>query len=175
MRPLRASQVEGIFFFRRPDPCILLYMRRASIFLIALFSFPGTGVSAGTAPVKKLELGACTLPGLPPDARCGIHEVWENRVAKSGRKIPLRVAVLPAQSPDRLPDPFIYFEGGPGQSSVAAGPILGGGRILGRSGIRRPAQTAGHPARRLPGHRRIGRPDEVPPGAPSLTLTREGS
>jgi pimeloyl-ACP methyl ester carboxylesterase len=67
-----------------------------------------------------LELGACTIPGLPADARCGTYEVWENRVAKSGRRIPLRVVVLPAQGPDRLPDPFIYFEGGPGQSSVVA-------------------------------------------------------
>ena len=73
-----------------------------------------------TATAPKLKLKPCTLPGLPPDARCGTYEVWENRAAKSGRRIPLRVAVLPAQGPDRLPDPLIYFEGGPGQSSVAA-------------------------------------------------------
>ncbi len=95
-------------------------MRRASIFLIALSLFPGIGFSADASPIKKFELGACTIPGLPQDARCGTYEVWENRAAKSGRKIPLRVVVLPAQGPDRLPDPFIYFEGGPGQSSVAA-------------------------------------------------------
>jgi len=73
-----------------------------------------------TAPTTKLELAPCTIPGLPPEARCGTYEVWENRAAKSGRKIPLRVAVIPAQGPDRLPDPFIYFEGGPGESSVMA-------------------------------------------------------
>jgi hypothetical protein len=27
-----------------------------------------------------------------------------SRIARSGRKIPLRVAVIPAQDPDRLPD-----------------------------------------------------------------------
>ncbi|HEV2845676.1 MAG TPA: alpha/beta fold hydrolase, partial [Thermoanaerobaculia bacterium] len=43
---------------------------------------------------------------------------------KSGRKIPLRVVVIPATGPDRRPDPFIYFEGGPGQSSVAAAPWI---------------------------------------------------
>ncbi len=73
-----------------------------------------------TAKAPKLELKPCTIPGLPPEARCGTYEVWENRAARSGRKIPLRVAVIPAQGPDRLPDPFIYFEGGPGQSSVMA-------------------------------------------------------
>ncbi|HEX3554419.1 MAG TPA: alpha/beta fold hydrolase [Thermoanaerobaculia bacterium] len=87
---------------------------------MALALFPGVGFSADTSPVKKFELGACTIPGLPADARCGIYEVWENRAAKSGRKIPLRVVVLPAQGPDRLPDPFIYFDGGPGESSVEA-------------------------------------------------------
>ena len=95
-------------------------MRRISIFLIVLAFFPGKGFPADATPIKKFELGACTIPGLPPEARCGTYEVWENRAAKSGRKIPLRVAVLPAQGPDRLPDPFIYFEGGPGQSSVVA-------------------------------------------------------
>src|SRR6185295_5570286 len=97
-------------------------MRRASTLALLLWTcIPGLALAAeaaGKAP--KLELKPCTIPGLPPEARCGTYEVWENRAAKSGRKIPLRVAVIPAQGPDRLPDPFIYFEGGPGQSSVVA-------------------------------------------------------
>jgi pimeloyl-ACP methyl ester carboxylesterase len=76
---------------------------------------------ANAAP--KLELKPCTIPGLPPEARCGTYEVWENRAAKSGRKIPLRVVVLPALGPDRLPDPFVHFTGGPGSSSVVAGVV----------------------------------------------------
>jgi pimeloyl-ACP methyl ester carboxylesterase len=66
----------------------------------------------------RLTLGACTDPKLPKDARCGTYEVCENRAAKTGRKIPLRVAVLPALGPDRLPDPVVYFNGGPGNSAV---------------------------------------------------------
>jgi pimeloyl-ACP methyl ester carboxylesterase len=110
-------------------------MRHTSISLIAIACFPVLGFTAGTAPVKnveagsaasapKLELKPCTIPGMPPDARCGTYEVWENRAAKSGRRIPLRVVVLPAQGPDRLPDAYTYFEGGPGQSSVAAAPWI---------------------------------------------------
>ena len=83
----------------------------ALVFLTALPSF---------AAQPRLELAPCTIPGLPSEARCGTYEVWENRAARSGRKIPLRVVVIPAEGPDRLPDPFIYFEGGPGQSSVMA-------------------------------------------------------
>jgi pimeloyl-ACP methyl ester carboxylesterase len=101
-------------------------MRRTSIFaVLASLCIPGPALSAeGAAQAPKLELKPCTIPGLPPEARCGTYEVWENRAAKSGRKIPLRVLVLPARGPDRLPDPFIYFEGGPGESSVAAAPWI---------------------------------------------------
>lgn len=72
-------------------------------------------------PAQKLELKPCTVPGLPPDARCGTYEVWENRAARKGRRIPLLVAVIPALGPDRLSDPFVYFAGGPGDSSVSGG------------------------------------------------------
>jgi len=65
-----------------------------------------------------LELKPCTISGLPPDARCGVYEVFENRAAKSGRKIPLQIVVLPATGPKRLPDPLVYFAGGPGASSI---------------------------------------------------------
>jgi pimeloyl-ACP methyl ester carboxylesterase len=83
---------------------------------------PLASLASIAAPVPKLELKPCaTLSGLPPEARCGTYEVWENRAAKSGRKIPLRVVVLPAKEPDRLPDPFVHFTGGPGSSSVMAG------------------------------------------------------
>ena len=94
-------------------------MRRASIFLIAFVCFPSLVLAADAKPVKKFELGPCTtIPGLPPDARCGTYEVWENRAAKSGRRIPLRVVVIPALGPDRLPDAFTYFNGGPGDPAV---------------------------------------------------------
>jgi pimeloyl-ACP methyl ester carboxylesterase len=48
------------------------------------------------------------------------------RCGRTGRRSPtaLRVVVIPAQGPGRLPDPFIYFDGGPGQSSVANAPWI---------------------------------------------------
>jgi pimeloyl-ACP methyl ester carboxylesterase len=79
------------------------------------------GPATAAPTVQKLALGPCASPGLPADARCGTYEVYENRAAKSGRKIPLRVVVLPALGADRLPDPFVYFAGGPGDSSVSEG------------------------------------------------------
>ncbi|HKV11504.1 MAG TPA: alpha/beta hydrolase [Thermoanaerobaculia bacterium] len=92
---------------------------------VCALGLAGGAVAAETAaPAKKLSLGACTVPGLPPDAKCGTYEVWENRAAKSGRKIPLLVVVIPALGPDPLPDPFVYFAGGPGDSSVSGGGFL---------------------------------------------------
>jgi pimeloyl-ACP methyl ester carboxylesterase len=96
-------------------------MKRASIFLLAVAVFPGAGLAADTHPAKKFELGACTLAWLPKDARCGVYEVFENRSAKSGRKIPLQVVVLPATGPERLTDPLLYFAGGPGGPSLEEG------------------------------------------------------
>lgn len=77
-------------------------MRIVPVFLFLIL--PGL---AAAAPAPKLELKPCAavIPGLPPEARCGTYEVWEDRAAKSGRKIPLRVVVLPARDPTGSPIP----------------------------------------------------------------------
>jgi pimeloyl-ACP methyl ester carboxylesterase len=78
-------------------------------------------VFALSAAAPKIELGPCTGTDLPAEARCGTYEVFENRTAKAGRKIPLRLAVLPALGPGRLPDPIVFVNGGPGESAVKDG------------------------------------------------------
>ena len=75
---------------------------------------------AAEAP-RRPELAPCKEAGMPAGALCGTYEVFENRAARTGRKIPLHVVVLPAQGADRLPDPLIYFAGGPGDGSVSEG------------------------------------------------------
>ena len=92
------------------------------IIALSLFGLSLSALAvAAPAPPRRLELGPCTSSGLPAEARCGTYEVFENRAARSGRKIPLRVAVLPATGPDRLPDPILYFAGGPGDGSISEG------------------------------------------------------
>ena len=83
--------------------------------------------SAGAQQRQALALAPCTLPGVgaAENARCGTLSVYENRVAK-GRKIQLRVVVLPATGPEREPDPIFFIAGGPGSSVVEdAGGIAG--------------------------------------------------
>ena len=90
----------------------------------ALASSPKPGAS-------HLQLSPCKLPGIGREVRCGRFDVWEDRAKRAGRKISLRVVVLPATGSDREPDPVFIFEGGPGESAVesAAGEAAGGAEV----------------------------------------------
>lgn len=78
------------------------------------------GAEGGPSADASLTLEPCELPGYDGEARCGVLQVWEDRSARKGRRIGLRVAVLPAPGPDRAPDPLFAITGGPGQSAVQA-------------------------------------------------------
>jgi pimeloyl-ACP methyl ester carboxylesterase len=69
---------------------------------------------------SKVKLEPCEIPSLKISALCGKYEVYEDREAKSGRKIALNILVLPALTSTPKPDPVFYFEGGPGGSAVAS-------------------------------------------------------
>src|SRR5579872_2599631 len=77
------------------------------------------GAPAKVAPRSYASrLTACKIPGETGevDAFCGLHEVWENRAAKQGRKIHLKVVVLPSLAAAPKPDPVFFFGGGPGEA-----------------------------------------------------------
>ena len=92
-------------------------------------------VTPGAGGTSSLPLTPCALTapgaGVVIHARCGTLEVWEDREARSGRKIPLRVAVVPASGRDVKPDPLFILAGGPGQAAIRTYPMLAGafGRI----------------------------------------------
>jgi pimeloyl-ACP methyl ester carboxylesterase len=88
-----------------------------TLFLACLLAFGAAGPSAAAG----LALGPCTFEGLPKEARCGTYEVFEDRSAGSGRRIPLRVVVVPASAPQKHSDAVAYFSGGPGESAVEDG------------------------------------------------------
>ena len=76
------------------------------------------------AHAAELELAPCEVPGLEGEVRCGTYEVFEDRAAMSGRKIPLYVVVLPARGESPEPDPVVFFAGGPGGSTAEQAPGL---------------------------------------------------
>jgi pimeloyl-ACP methyl ester carboxylesterase len=61
-------------------------------------------------------LKPCHIPGLKDTAKCGTFEVWENRDAKAGRRIGLKVIVLPATGSPRASDAITFLGGGPGDA-----------------------------------------------------------
>ena len=98
--------------------------RSTVLALLAILSggaAPALAAQPPVEPPRRPELAPCKEPGAPPDALCGTYEVFENRAARSGRKIPLKVLVLPAKDAPRLSDPLIYFAGGPGDASIPEG------------------------------------------------------
>src|SRR6202035_3710502 len=74
---------------------------------------------AAPPPPPTLELVPCQLPGLERAARCGTLEVFENRATRQGRKIGIRVAVLPAAGATPAADPFFFLAGAPGKGGLA--------------------------------------------------------
>jgi pimeloyl-ACP methyl ester carboxylesterase len=79
----------------------------AGLLLLAL-------VSGRAAASDAVELESCKV-GLA-DGRCGTVSVLERRDRPQGRRIELFVALVPATSEQREPDPIVILEGGPGAS-----------------------------------------------------------
>ncbi|MGZ5040054.1 MAG: alpha/beta hydrolase [Usitatibacter sp.] len=74
------------------------------------------GPDASRSPIA---LDTCRLDGVDAPAQCGTYEVWEDRTLKSGRRIKLDLAVVPAKMRAKEPDPIVVFAGGPGQGAVS--------------------------------------------------------
>lgn len=66
----------------------------------------------------RVQFKPCGRSELPGDALCGKYEVFEDRKAKTGRKIALNILLLPALSERAAPDPLFYLAGGPGGAAT---------------------------------------------------------
>lgn len=64
------------------------------------------------------RLRPCSAADGPTDGYCGVVDVWEDRQARAGRRIGLKVVVLPALKQDRAADPLVILAGGPGQAAA---------------------------------------------------------
>jgi pimeloyl-ACP methyl ester carboxylesterase len=82
---------------------------------------------ACTEPAQRsapITLAACRLDGLGVEARCGSYSVFENRRAREGRRLELKLAVVPALAASPRNDPLFLLVGGPGQAATEAGPQI---------------------------------------------------
>ncbi len=88
-------------------------MRRA----LAVFGLLIVGCSTATSDPKVRrgltdKLTPCRVPDVDEEVLCGRYEAYENRAAGTGRKIGLKIVVLPAKTPDAAPDPLVFLAGG---------------------------------------------------------------
>ncbi|MGH8296515.1 MAG: alpha/beta fold hydrolase, partial [Steroidobacteraceae bacterium] len=95
-------------------------LRTASLFLCLAAVFPAAGraLAAGRLALSPCELRQSQGLALI-QARCGRLAVPENPAAPHGRQIALRVAVVPAISTRKRPDPLFVLAGGPGMAATS--------------------------------------------------------
>jgi pimeloyl-ACP methyl ester carboxylesterase len=98
-------------------------MVRAALITAAVLLGACADASTQTRARGTVDLADCRVPGIEAPALCGTYEVWENRSARSGRRVPLRILIVPARNPQRsltedAGTPVFYFDGGPGGSAT---------------------------------------------------------
>ena len=97
--------------------------------VLALFAF-GQNKKAveNSSKTNSISLATCEVPGAKRNTKekalCGNYEVFENRAARKGRKIQLKIVVYPATGQNKLPDPLFYIPGGPGSSATEDAPYI---------------------------------------------------
>jgi len=77
-----------------------------------------TAMRRGAPQQAPLALQPCHVPGVEGEARCGQYEVYENRATKAGRKIALKIVVVPALNATPSRDPVFWLQGGPGAAAT---------------------------------------------------------
>jgi len=96
--------------------------------LILSLAQPGNSFLGRLENSKSISLEPCEVNGVSEGTKekvlCGRYEVFEDRVAKAGRKISLKIVVFPATGSDKLGDPFWYLPGGPGSSATEDAPYI---------------------------------------------------
>jgi pimeloyl-ACP methyl ester carboxylesterase len=105
-------------------------MLRIATFLLTLLflSLPQSGHNFFAQTPKSISLEPCEVNGATEGTKekvlCGQFEVFEDRKAKAGRKISLKIVVFPATGPNKVADPFWYIPGGPGSSATEDAPYI---------------------------------------------------
>jgi pimeloyl-ACP methyl ester carboxylesterase len=94
--------------------CAVMSLVRAAWLVFALILTGCQGNQQGALD----RLHPCKIDQGPTEAFCGTYSVFEDRSAKAGRQIGLKIVVAPALKRDPQPDPLFILEGGPGAGAA---------------------------------------------------------
>jgi hypothetical protein len=81
-------------------------------------AFAMSSSSTPDSVASKVALKPCHLEGVKEEFRCGVYEVFENRQTRKGRKLPLKIVLIPARQPHPDQGPVFYMAGGPGETAT---------------------------------------------------------
>jgi pimeloyl-ACP methyl ester carboxylesterase len=98
---------------------------RALLPLLLLLALPdaATARQLGGIAFAPCELKAGRA-GSAVAAECATLEVPENHAEPQGRRITVRLALVPSRAEAPAPDPVVFLAGGPGQSAIDAYPLM---------------------------------------------------
>ena len=90
------------------------------LFIVIVTAILGalSGCERSSGPTGLAKLHPCASSEGPTDASCGVLEVYEDRDARTGRKISLNIVALPSLAAEAAPDPLFFLAGGPGQAAA---------------------------------------------------------
>ena len=133
------GEISGQFMQGLPAPLVLRRVVTGRGFLRRPLGF-----SRG-----RVKLEPCGFSSVSKDAGCAKYEVFEDRSAKTGRKIALNIVILPALSAKPAPDPLFVFAGGPGQGAASVVKAAGDYLISFGANVTSSLSINAGPARRI--------------------------
>src|SRR6266513_13637 len=81
-------------------------------------AFANRDLAVSPSAATGVTLTPCHVEGVKEEVRCGVYNAFENRRAKTGRQLPLKIVLIPARKPHPDQGPIFYMSGGPGETAT---------------------------------------------------------
>src|SRR5439155_4562540 len=96
------------------------FLRKSAIAAMALATGATLWAALASADpaASGVTLTPCHIDGVKEELRCGVYNVFENRQTRTGRKLPLKIVLIPARQPHPDQGPIFYMAGGPGEAAT---------------------------------------------------------